>query len=214
MIRLALQDICLTKDAMATRVNQRDRTKRAIIDAAVELLDQGEPNPTVEAVAERARVSRATVYRYFDTVSDALWQGLTDRRMPSVAETIATLGDDVVERVLRAEEVTNGLLLGDLDGSRTVERTTLDRVLSGRAQPGERYARRLRYIDAALEPIADSLGDDLGPVRHALALTMGTHVVGALIDTCQLDVDEARQACQFAATAIVQEALRRRGVKT
>jgi AcrR family transcriptional regulator len=203
------QDICLTKVfKMATRANQRERTRQAIVDAAVDLHDRGESSPTMEAIAEHARVSRATVYRYFDSGADALWQGLVDRDIPSVEESIGQLGPDVLERVLCAEDVNNSLLLGDPDGARAVERTTLDRVLAGRAMEGERYARRLRYIDAALEPIADDLGPELTKVRNALALTMGSHVVGALIDTCRLDVDSAREACRFAASAIVEAALR------
>jgi AcrR family transcriptional regulator len=48
------------------RANQKSRTREAIIDGALELMAEG-TMPTVVAAAERAKVSRATAYRYFPT---------------------------------------------------------------------------------------------------------------------------------------------------
>ena len=49
------------------RPNQRSRTRKDLLDAASRLLKQGR-RPTLEEVAEEARVSRATAYRYFPSV--------------------------------------------------------------------------------------------------------------------------------------------------
>src|SRR5882757_11321904 len=51
------------------RANQKDRTRQAIIDAALEFIEEGVMPSVVEA-AERAKVSRATAYRYFPTQPD------------------------------------------------------------------------------------------------------------------------------------------------
>src|SRR5438105_10170966 len=48
------------------RERQRNRTRRAVVTAAAELLQEGS-TPTVAEAAERAEVSRATAYRYFPT---------------------------------------------------------------------------------------------------------------------------------------------------
>src|SRR4051794_3607591 len=53
------------------RVNQKRRTRTAIVDAALALLDEG-TTPTVAHAAEAARVSRATAYRYFPTQESLL----------------------------------------------------------------------------------------------------------------------------------------------
>jgi AcrR family transcriptional regulator len=45
-------------------VNQKRRTRAALVEAAQRLLDQGR-TPTVADVADEALVSRATAYRYF-----------------------------------------------------------------------------------------------------------------------------------------------------
>ena len=197
---------------MATRTNQRARTRQAIMDATADLLDEGRADPSMDEIAERARVSRATAYRYFDSAPDVVWQVFADRGLPTVEETFAGAGDDVVERVARAERVINGYLFGDPDGARAFERAVLDRTLRGTGAPDDRAARRMAYIDAALEPLAPHLApDDLERVRNALALTMGSQVVPALLDTCRLDEATARRVTGFAGRAIVAEALRLAG---
>ncbi len=49
---------------------------------------------------------------------------------------------------------------------------------------------------------------DLERLRYALALTMGSQVVSALLDTCGLDIDQARDVTRFAAQTIVADTLR------
>ncbi len=195
---------------MSTRVNQRARTRQALIDAAAVLLDEGCASPTMDTIAERAQVSRATAYRYFDSAADLVWQVVADRLIEPLDDAFVEIGDDVVERVLRAEQVINDHLFGDPDGTRAFERAALDRRLSGTALPDDRAGRRLVYIDAALAPLADRLDEAaLDRLRFALALTMGSQVVPALLDTCGLDEERARDVTRFAAAAIVDAALER-----
>lgn len=195
---------------MSTRVNQRARTRQALIDAAAALLDDGRASPTMDEIAERAQVSRATAYRYFDSAADLVWQVVADRLIEPLDDAFVDAGDDIVERVLRAETVINDHLFGDADGARAFERAALDRRLSGAALPDDRAGRRLVYIDAALAPVADCLdAAELERLRYALALTMGSQVVPAMLDTCGLDEAGAREVTRFAAAAIVDAALAR-----
>jgi AcrR family transcriptional regulator len=199
---------------MTTRFNQRARTRQALIDAAAALLDSGHASPTMDEVAEQARVSRATAYRYFDSASDLVWQVVADRLVAPVDDTFVAAGDDIGERVERAEALINDHLFGDPDGTRAFERAALDRQLSGAGLPDDRAGRRLVSIDAALAPIVDRLDPaELERLRYALALTMGSQVVPALLDTCRLDVDQAREVTRFAARAIIADTLRRAGLE-
>jgi AcrR family transcriptional regulator len=194
---------------VATRTQQKARTRQAILDAVVGLLDAGATEPTVDQIVAAANTSRATFYRYFPSPAEALWQVVVDQWIPPAEEVVAP-AEDVGERLRRVEAAINGYLFGVANATRAFERAMLDRTLSGRALPEDRPARRLTYIDAALEPIADELSaDDLFLVRHALALTMGSSVVPALLDTCGLDPARAREVTAFAAEAILAEARRR-----
>lgn len=49
---------------------RRDRGRLAVIDAMVELVEAGHRPPAVAAVAERAGVSVASIFRYFDNLDD------------------------------------------------------------------------------------------------------------------------------------------------
>src|ERR1700716_3535650 len=53
------------------RHRQKNRTRKALLSAAAELVRQGR-EPTVAEVAEVAEVSRATAYRYFPTQESLL----------------------------------------------------------------------------------------------------------------------------------------------
>jgi AcrR family transcriptional regulator len=64
------------------RANQKERTRTAILEAALDILREDEA-PTVASAAERARVSRTTAYRYFPT-HEALLQAIAQLH-PAVA---------------------------------------------------------------------------------------------------------------------------------
>jgi AcrR family transcriptional regulator len=58
--------------AESGRVRQRRRTRAAIVNAAAELLRQGQAAPGVNEIAEAADVSRRTIYQYFPTLDQLL----------------------------------------------------------------------------------------------------------------------------------------------
>src|SRR3954471_22991017 len=67
------------------RTRQKARTRRALVEAARELLAAGS-NPTVEQAADRAGVARATAYRYFPNQSDLLVATYPELDAPSLLE--------------------------------------------------------------------------------------------------------------------------------
>ena len=194
---------------MAARTNKKERTRRAIVDAAARLLDGGSANPTIDEVADEALVSRATVYRYFESTVDLLWQVYSDRDVPDAENSMAMAGDDATERVLVAEANVNDYLFGDEAGTRAFERVMLERKVHGRSTSEDRPGRRFLQIDAALAPLEGRLdADDLELVRHALSLAIGSQAMVALLDTGRLDADRARDVTRFACRAIVDHAER------
>lgn len=49
---------------------RRERGRRAVIDAMIDLIFEGHLPPTVELISERAGVSEASLFRYFDTLDE------------------------------------------------------------------------------------------------------------------------------------------------
>jgi len=188
------------------RVNQKLRTRQALIEAAVALRDEGH-QPTVAQAAERARVSRATAYRYFPTVEALISETAADRDMPPL-ERVWRPGDDPVKGIGLAANALNKLLLGDEVGLHVMERSFMTVWLENESHEPLRPGRRLSYI----EPIVDSMKDVLAPrarkrLKQALSIVMGTEALIAVRDISGASLEESLDASAWAARALVRQAL-------
>ena len=190
------------------RTNQKRRTRQALLDAGTRLLAQGR-SPSLAEVADEALVSRTTAYRYFPSIEALLGEAFFEREIPTAEQLFAEPLEEPVERVLRVEEKLNEILFAQEVSTHLVVRNTIDAWLA--SAPGDRPVRpgrRLRLLDAALEPLAAKLEPKLlRRLRNALALTIGTEAVLATRDVCGLDVDEARQVTRWASEALVRQAI-------
>lgn len=190
------------------RVNQRRRTRRALIEAAIELCEGGR-KPTFPEVAERAMVSRATAYRYYASVEDLISDAMFERAVPPL-ESFFRLGhDDPAEAAARAARTMNKLLLDDEVGLHAVERSFMSAWLDSPPESRPpRPARRMQYV----APIVDAMKNELTPAArrrlvHALAMLMGTEAALSLRDVAGASIDEALAASGWAAQALVRQAL-------
>lgn len=196
------------------RQNQKERTRRAIVAAAAELIAEG-TLPSMPQVAEQALVSTATAYRYFpdqfSLLSAALREGVAevgDRFAPDVGDE-----PDVVRRV---DSATEGILRRILDREalvRAVMALSLLRSVDVGAprdeatalRPGFRHA----WIEEALRPAEGLIApDDLRRLRLALGAVMGTEALIALQDVMGVDRDEAVEVCRWMARTLARESLR------
>mgnify|MGYP003513682788 FL=1 len=194
------------RDGDQGRVNQRLRTRQALIDAAVAMRDEGH-NPTVAQVAERARVSRATAYRYFPSMEALISETAADREMQPL-ERLWRPGDDPVKGIGLAANALNTLLLDDEIGLHVMERSFMTVWLESESHEPLRPGRRMSYID----PIVDSLKDELTPrarkrLKQALSIVMGTEALIAVRDISRASIEESLDAAAWAARALVRQAL-------
>src|ERR1700729_3667889 len=94
-----------TAEARTGRVNQKARTRTAIVDATRDLIKSG-AEITMPSVARTALVSEATAYRYFpDLVSLLLESDVGVWPDPAEALAPVAASDDPVERIGYAAEV-------------------------------------------------------------------------------------------------------------
>lgn len=188
------------------RVNQKLRTRQALIAAAREMIDSGD-SPTLAEVAEHALVSKTTAYRYFASADDLIAEVYFDREFPTVEGVLNDAGDDPTTRVLRVEEAVNDALLAHETAMRVIIRNSIDVSRSAADDGPARVGRRQPLIAAALEPLAAELDERaLGRLRAALALVIGPEAILAARDVCGLTPDETRQVTRWAAEALVAHA--------
>ena len=166
---MSLNPVVPAADMPARRGRPRsEQADRAIIEAALALFAQsGADGLSIEMVAAKAGVGKATIYRRWPGKEELLMDALTALRSPLPAPKGESVRDDLVAilEVLRAESIDPrrvrqyALLLGE----------------------GERYPRLLeRYIEAVVEPRRQMVGAVL---RRGIAtgeLREGVHVETAI----------------------------------
>ncbi|MBI5719097.1 MAG: TetR family transcriptional regulator [Burkholderiales bacterium] len=188
-------------------MNQKLRTRQALVDAADQLLAEG-TSPTLADVALRAMVSTATAYRYFASADALVAEVMLDRDFPSVDQVLGATGSEPSARVLAVEQAVNDALLSHEGAMRMILRNAIERSLAEGAERVHRVGRRQKLIAAALEPLADQLDPEaLERLRHALALVIGPEAILAARDVCGLSPQEVRQVTRWAAEALVARAL-------
>jgi AcrR family transcriptional regulator len=100
---LSRQDNSLTTG----RANQKQRTRRALIDAAFRLSSEGRTLSMPE-VAEEALVSPATAYRYFPNMRVLMLEVATREAQPKIDDLLAVLPEDPEERIDALVTVVTG----------------------------------------------------------------------------------------------------------
>ncbi|MGW4739569.1 TetR/AcrR family transcriptional regulator [Nocardia xishanensis] len=144
----------MPKIQAATVAEHRAVQRRAILDAARELLAEGGTEaPGLAAVAERTGLARPSVYRYFRSREDLLEAVIADsfpRWSTSVAERMAGL-DDPGARVLAYVDANLHLV--------AVGEHAIVRGLAA-VVPGERLAEDSRILHEQLRvPLTEALVD-------------------------------------------------------
>ncbi|MBK3580028.1 helix-turn-helix transcriptional regulator [Streptomyces sp. MBT65] len=205
------------------RSRQKLRTRRALTEAAVALIREGRTVTMAEA-AEAADVSLATAYRYFSSPQELLQETQLLVRTPDFT---ADLPADPAERLDTLISRVAEFQLGDEAMWRSLVRASLERWFAqheqhqeqgqgqGRGHEGgepeipTRNQTRLGYTRTALEPLADTLPPELHR-RLAMAVTLvyGAEALISARDACGLDPEEARDVMRWAASALLEKAVR------
>lgn len=210
-----------SEDALASgRVNQKRRTRVAVLEATQTLLDQGKV-PTVGEAADEALVGRSTAYRYFPTQESLILEASMGSVVALLDETAdaadvpaqeAPDTDDVGERVDRILRTMHQRITAHEAAFRAIIRLSLDK--EARLEPGQAEevrlleGRRLAWMRHAVEPLRGRLA----PQVHAdlvagLAMLAGTESFIALKDACHVDdAQERSRIIRWAAQAMLRGA--------
>ena len=182
------------------RVNQKARTRAAVLDAAIEILREGR-EPTVPDAARRARVSPATAYRYFTSAEDLQDEAAAEllsfvSSNDEVGPAIEAAGEDVHARLEALVRTLGRRMLTDQAPFRQQAKAGHERWFAQQEADGEavevRVGRRNQFIRQAVAPIEDKLS----PADHerlvaALVVGFGTEAATSLTDVARLAPDAA-----------------------
>lgn len=191
------------------RPQQKQRTRKALLEAAAQLTRQGR-RPTLEEIAEQALVSRATAYRYFPNVEALYLEASIDIETPLTEDALrGAPADDVVARLEHVDQALHAMIAANETSLRMMLAQSLQRSARGEidAQMPVRQNRRTPLIEAALDPARDRFKPAaLKRLKHALALVVGPEAMVVFKDVLRLDDAEARKARRWAIRALVEAA--------
>jgi AcrR family transcriptional regulator len=201
---------CMVIAAGSGRVNQKARTRQAIIEACRELMRQNRV-VTMPEVARAALVSEATAYRYFADLASLLSESFVDE-WPSPSEALAQVAasDDPVERVaFAARFLLEGVAERQIAVRAMISATVARPQLAAAARPGLRFG----FIDYALAPFIDALAaaDPGQPaqIQRDLAVVVSAEALFCLTDLCGLSVEDAIGSAVRTASTLTEAAFAR-----
>jgi AcrR family transcriptional regulator len=181
-------------------VRQKARTLEALVAGAREILATG-VTPTVAEVAEAARVSRTTAYRYFPTQ-----QALLLAAYPVIGKD-SVLGDDPPDDVESRFELVFAEMARQVTENETPLRAMLKLSLDESPeadQPLLRRGRRRTWVADALSPLRETMDDGrFDRLVLAITATTGIEVFVWLTDIAELTSDEALDIMRFSAQTLL-----------
>jgi AcrR family transcriptional regulator len=185
------------------RINQKARTREALVTATRELLEQG-VLPTMEEAANAAAVSRTTAYRYFPSLRELIVAAYPHVQQESVlgpnppedpAERLEIVAENHSRRILENEAQMRTVLRLSLEGLRPPE-LPMHRGL------------RVAWIEDALAPLRGQMPEDeLERLVHGIGATLGIEAFVWLTDIAGVSRKEAASIIRSSALGLLQSAI-------
>jgi AcrR family transcriptional regulator len=186
------------------RINQKARTRAALIAATRQLLAEG-VTPTMEAAAAAAAISRTTAYRYFPNLRALLiatyphieQRSLLGSDPPETAtERLEIVANDQTKRILTYESEMRAVLRLSLDPAAADPQLPMNRGL------------RIGWIEDALAPLRGKLPDqELRRLTYGIGATLGIEAFVWLTDIAQVSRDDAAAIMRSSATNLLRATL-------
>src|SRR2546427_5946871 len=190
---------------LSGRTGQKQRTRRALLTAARELVAQGQ-TPTVDEAATKASVSRTTAYRYFPNQRSLLVAARPEIEARSLLPDSPP--SDVAARLDAVVTAFLHLIVDTESQQRTMLRLSLDPDPGHRGDLPLRKGRAIGWIGEALSPLRAQLTErDLRRLILAIRSTAGIEALVWLTDIAGLSRKEAVHLMRWSASALLRSAL-------
>jgi AcrR family transcriptional regulator len=187
------------------RVQQKQRTRDALIAATRELLQRRGSTPTVEEVAAAASISRTTAYRYFPNQASLL--AAAHPEVDALSLLPPGIGDDPAVRLKAAVKAFIEIVIGTEAQLRTMLRLSLEPAEPHVDSP-LRKGRAIGWFEDALAPLRTELGK-AGVHKLAIAIRSATGIESLvwLTDIGGLSREDAAEVMQWSADGLLSHAI-------
>ena len=184
------------------RIDQKRRTRDALIAAARELVASGQ-TPTVERAADAASISRTTAYRYFPNQRALLVAAHPETGLASL------LPDDAPADVTsRLDLVIDAFTRSNVENEtqqRTMLRLSLEADPVERSQLPLRQGRAIKWIEEALAPLRKDMSEaEVHRLTLAIRSATGIEAFVWLTDIAGMSRHDATELMRWSASALLR----------
>ena len=185
------------------RIEQKLKTRAVLLKAARSLMKR-KKKITLENVAEKAKVSRATIYRYFPNMDLLVKEASLDiaHSTPgSISDSVMKYG--LKDRLIKIQERYNKLAQEhETEFRRYISAAIVEGITSKKKLRG---ARRVEALTLALVDQKGALKkSDRTKLIHTAALLMGIDALVVCKDVCDLSNEEADKTLKWAIETILK----------
>ncbi len=193
-------------DDQTGRVNQRNRTRKDLLRAAGALMKDGGPL-SLEEIAAKAEVSRATAYRYFPNLDALLLEASVDMQTPEADALFEGLDSkNPVARLERVDAALHDMIAQNEASVRAMLAHSATAVRNA-GDPPRRQNRRTPLIEAALAPARDQFKPAaFKKLVQALGVVVGSEGYVTCKDVLGLNGAEAQKLRRWMIAALVEAA--------
>ncbi|MGI9531640.1 TetR/AcrR family transcriptional regulator [Lutimonas sp.] len=185
------------------RVNQKNKTRTKILDAAKELMS-GSKKLTLEEVAHQARIGRATIYRYFPNVELLITEASLDIHFLSSEELFEKVKHlPIPERIKYIQDYYNELAQKhEVIFRRYLSAALLESIATGNKIRG---ARRLETMSLVLSSAKGLVSEkDLENLKNIGTILMGIESLIVAKDVCDLTNEQLNKTLNWAIDMILK----------
>jgi len=192
------------------RVNQKRRTRDALVSVATEFIKKGHA-VSVSEIADAAKVSRTTAYRYFPT-SEMLFAQATVLIASSIdSDHLAEIADGPGSANEKLDAIIKGsdaMTAAHESAFRTFLRVSVEAGLKRDPGTQPRPAVRRQWLESALADLRKGLGSSkYHRLTGVLSLFCGVESFVVLQDICSMTPGEALVAKRWAAQKLLAAAI-------
>ena len=194
-------------EAIDGRTARALRTREAIVDASIALVDEGDLRPTAPRIAERAKVSVRSVFQHFDDL-EGLYAAVGDRIVERLTHVMMTVDGSLQLEERIPEVVRQRVIL--LEAITPVRRAAtvhapFSREVRKRLQKGHEFMRD--EVERVFEPeLTGCDPDDRADLLDALDTALSWASWDNLRSLNGRSADEASAVLLRMVTAIVRDA--------
>ena len=185
------------------RINQKNKTRTRILDAAKALMSK-DKEISLEDVAQKAKISRATIYRYFPSIELLCSEASLDIHVVSPERLHKQVADFPLEEQILFIQNYYTRLAQDHE---MIFRRYLSAVLkeSITTKKKIRGARRVEAMNIILDPFKNELTkNDLKNLKNISTILMGVDPLIVAKDVCGLTNEESNETLKWAIEMILK----------